>query len=91
MYFFFSCSPNHRHAHIQPDLTKRQGQTGIPRGAAAILSSNLGKCKSLLEVGREIFMDSWDAQQEQCLQALLESFNFRGFKHVVDLGGRELN
>jgi hypothetical protein len=32
-------------------------------------------------------MDYWNSQQDQCLQALLEAFNLRGYKTIVDLGG----
>ncbi|KAK7103656.1 N,N-dimethyltransferase OxyT-like [Littorina saxatilis] len=81
----YNNNPTHNHSKLQPHIQPgAPGTTDLPLGAKTVCNH---QSKSMLQLGRELFIAAWDAQQEQCLAALLEAHNLRGFDTIVELGG----
>lgn len=77
--------PSHHHSQLQPAIQGQQANCAdLPLGARTLCHTEQ---KSMLQLGRELFMDAWDARQTACLSSLLEIFDLRKYKSIVDLGG----
>ncbi|XP_076465379.1 acetylserotonin O-methyltransferase-like [Babylonia areolata] len=79
-----------RHSKLQPAIPSRVGvdrelqQQEPPPGAMTLCP---GPPVTKMQMVRELFLAAWDAQQSQCLAAIIDAFNLRGFSSIVDLGG----
>ncbi|KAL8602916.1 hypothetical protein ACOMHN_062611 [Nucella lapillus] len=63
-------------------LRKEQGGESAP-GAMCLCPR---EATSQMQIVRDLFLWSWDSRQAQCLDALLNAFDLRAFKNIVDLG-----
>ena len=82
---FTHSRPSHHHSQLQPAIPGQQANCAdLPLGARTLCHTEQ---KSMLQLGRELFMDAWDARQTACLSSLLEIFDLRKYKSIVDLGG----